>query len=364
MRSLHDLDDTLQALKPIQTLEKCLNSGRIPHAIFLYGPSLEALEQVAHSFGKRLLGTEEKGEESLKDSDYFSLRPTNKMRQIDADSVRETLKKLHQTTSHSHKLAILYEADRLNAYAANALLKTLEEPPAKTTLLLLSTRPHEVLPTVLSRCFQFRILAEVPCLDHPQWAAWLESLEAWLKPLIEETNFNKAFFAEALMGAYGLVYRFESILEGLLKPDEKPRHNLREDEAALSALKAEEKIALESARLKSIRQELLKSIEKALRAIALPYILPANYSPINHSPIGHSPIHHSQANYSPIHHSPVIHSPIHHSQATCHHTILSLCQMIQAFEEATQLLEVNLHVGTALESFFLQTLKLWIRNKA
>ncbi len=320
MCSLHALDDTLKALKPIQTLQKCLDSGRIPHALFLYGPSLQALEQVAHSLGRALLG---KGEGNLKDSDYFYLRPINKMRQIDAESVRETLQKLHHTTSQDHKLAIFYEADRLNAYAANALLKTLEEPPANTTLLLLSTRPYEVLPTVLSRCFQFRILAETPPLEHPQWTAWVQSLEAWLRPLIEGGNFNKAFFAEAILGIYGLIYKFEAILDTLLKAEEKPQKSSK-DEEPLTALKAEEKIALETARLKSIRQELLKSIEKALRAITLPYVLN-----------GKQP----QAAFS-------------------------LCQMMLCFEEAMQLLDVNLQVGTALESFFLQTLKLWIRNTA
>ncbi len=322
MCSLHALDSNLQTLKPIQTLQKCLDSGRMPHAIFLYGPSLAALEQVAHSLALAMLNT---GEEGLKDSDYFCLRPINKMRQIDAQSVRDTLQKLYQTTSQDHKLAILYEADRLNAHAANALLKTLEEPPAKTTLLLLSTRPYEVLPTVLSRCFQFRIrplVAENPTLDSPQWTAWVQSLEMWLKPLIEGDSFNKAFFAEAILGAYGLVYRFEAILDTLLKAEESPKKGIKAEEA-IGTLKAEEKIALESARLKSIRQELLQSIEKALRTIVLPYVLN-----------GKQP-----------------------------HAAFSLCQMVLCFEETMQLLEVNLQIGTALETFFLQTLKLWIRNK-
>lgn len=319
MSSLLALDETLKALKPIQTLQKCLNKGCMPHAIFLYGPSLPVLEQVAESLAKALLGKEE----GLKSSDYFSLRPANKMRQIDADSVRETLQNLHHTTSQDHKLAILYEADRLNAYAANALLKTLEEPPAKTTLLLISTRPYEVLPTVLSRCFQFRILAETPCPSYPEWTVWLENLKTWLKPLFEEDSFNKAFFTEAILGAYGLVYSFEATLEALLQTEEKPKKASKEEEAS-STLKAEEKIALESARLKSIRQELLKSLEKTLRDSALPYVL----------------------------------------DRRCPRAALSLCQMIQAFEDTMRLLEVNLQMGTALESFFLQTLKLWIRNKA
>jgi DNA polymerase-3 subunit delta' len=50
------------------------------------------------------------------------------------------------------KVFLLREVDRANLPAANALLKTLEEPPAQVVLLLTSTRPHALLPTIVSRC--------------------------------------------------------------------------------------------------------------------------------------------------------------------------------------------------------------------
>ena len=50
------------------------------------------------------------------------------------------------------KVAILAGADRMNREAANAFLKTLEEPPARTLFVLLSDSPQELLPTVVSRC--------------------------------------------------------------------------------------------------------------------------------------------------------------------------------------------------------------------
>ncbi|MCS6844166.1 MAG: DNA polymerase III subunit delta' [Caldilineales bacterium] len=51
-----------------------------------------------------------------------------------------------------YKVFILRELERANLPAANALLKTLEEPPASVVLLLTSVRPHALLPTVVSRC--------------------------------------------------------------------------------------------------------------------------------------------------------------------------------------------------------------------
>ena len=51
-----------------------------------------------------------------------------------------------------HRVAIIDAIDDCNPQAANALLKTLEEPPAETTFLLVSHRPGSLLPTIKSRC--------------------------------------------------------------------------------------------------------------------------------------------------------------------------------------------------------------------
>ena len=51
-----------------------------------------------------------------------------------------------------HRVAIIDAIDDCNPQAANALLKTLEEPPAETTFLLVSHRPGALLPTIKSRC--------------------------------------------------------------------------------------------------------------------------------------------------------------------------------------------------------------------
>lgn len=74
-------------------------------------------------------------------------------------------------TSHRGvaKVAVIAPADLLNVAAANALLKTLEEPPAGTFLLLVSARPGRLLPTVRSRCL--RLEAPVPETDVAR--AWL-----------------------------------------------------------------------------------------------------------------------------------------------------------------------------------------------
>lgn len=76
-----------------------------------------------------------------------------------------------QLTSHRQraKVAVIAPAERMKAPAANALLKTLEEPPAGTCLILVSEQPGRLPPTILSRCR--RLPAPRPTLDAAR--AWL-----------------------------------------------------------------------------------------------------------------------------------------------------------------------------------------------
>src|SRR5690349_15319892 len=85
--------------------------------------------------------------------EVFLAEPESKSRRIVTEQVRELEHALQmRATGGGRKVAIVSEADRLQPQAANAFLKTLEEPPNQSLLLLLSALP-EVLPdTILSRC--------------------------------------------------------------------------------------------------------------------------------------------------------------------------------------------------------------------
>ncbi|OQY13263.1 MAG: DNA polymerase III subunit delta', partial [Desulfobacteraceae bacterium 4572_19] len=54
------------------------------------------------------------------------------------------------------RFIIIYDAHTMNVESANSLLKSLEEPPARTTIILLSSKPSNLLPTILSRCRQIK----------------------------------------------------------------------------------------------------------------------------------------------------------------------------------------------------------------
>jgi len=78
--------------------------------------------------------------------------------QIVADDVRKLNGFLHLSAADGgRRVVILDAADDMNTQAANALLKMLEEPPERTTLLLISHQPARLLPTIRSRCRDLRL---------------------------------------------------------------------------------------------------------------------------------------------------------------------------------------------------------------
>jgi DNA polymerase-3 subunit delta' len=104
--------------------------------------------------------------------DGYWVAPAGESKQIVVDQVRATISDL-VLTSHTGrgKVAVFDPADALNANAANALLKTLEEPSQKTLLILVSPRPSRLPATVRSRCQQLRIVNP----PRGEAARWLEA---------------------------------------------------------------------------------------------------------------------------------------------------------------------------------------------
>jgi DNA polymerase-3 subunit delta' len=92
---------------------------------------------------------------------------------IPIDEVRRLRSFLsHSAGEDAWRVVIVDEANELNVNAANALLKSLEEPPARAVFLLVSSAPGQLLPTIRSRC---RALSFQPLAKRrgPRWSVWL-----------------------------------------------------------------------------------------------------------------------------------------------------------------------------------------------
>lgn len=141
--------------------------GRLAHAFLVtgrQGSGKEALAaEIAHLLngktagGEDLWGEPEEVETPLlseQEGEFIRVvRPRSKSRKISVDDIRALEKMMHQSAPEGvWKIGVIVDADRMGEGAENAFLKTLEEPPRESLLLLLSSEPEKLLATVWSRC--------------------------------------------------------------------------------------------------------------------------------------------------------------------------------------------------------------------
>lgn len=141
-----------------------LESDKLAHAIMIEGPAGSGKKALANAMLARLLCRESlafacgqcrscKLLEGGAHPDFFHLHPDEDSVVIKVDQVRALIAKLDLTTSISErKLAYIHPAEAMNAAAANALLKSLEEPAGNAVLILVSDNPGRLPVTIRSRC--------------------------------------------------------------------------------------------------------------------------------------------------------------------------------------------------------------------
>lgn len=160
----------------VSYLDRCIKLGRIPNSLLFAGPSQSPKEQCALDFAHKLLGKE--------GIDLYTYRPEGKLGLHLMETMREFREEVYMPPyKHPRKVFILYDAERMQTASANALLKTFEEPLETSIMVLLSSFPEKILPTIRSRCqilyFQgtaqnqlpvkeelLDILRSLPTLDH------------------------------------------------------------------------------------------------------------------------------------------------------------------------------------------------------
>jgi len=158
----------------IQLLQRSLSRGRLGHAYLLSGHQIEVLEEVARNLIKTLNcrnPTRREGDALPIDccdhcpncakvihgnhADVRWLRPESKSRFILTPQIRDLIEQINlKSTEGGYKSAVIVAADRMKVEGANAFLKTLEEPPERTVIILLTTEPQRVLDTIVSRCLR------------------------------------------------------------------------------------------------------------------------------------------------------------------------------------------------------------------
>jgi DNA polymerase-3 subunit delta' len=133
-------------------LNRSFEGGRLAHAYLLHGPHREDLLELCRRLVNRVNGWKCPTFEDLALKGALVAEPEGKLRQIKVNSLRHIEQRFYVTSDMPWKIGIIVDAERQNQAAANAFLKTLEEPPPQTLILELSTQPEQLLQTVRSRC--------------------------------------------------------------------------------------------------------------------------------------------------------------------------------------------------------------------
>src|SRR6266550_4771361 len=137
----------------LEFLRRTHEQNRLAHAYLITGPPGSGKEMLAAELASLVNGTPANDVFSTRAREIFIARPESKSRRIVTAQIRALEHALQMRAANGRrKVAIVPDADRLQTEAANAFLKTLEEPPKDSLLLLLSALPEALPETILSRC--------------------------------------------------------------------------------------------------------------------------------------------------------------------------------------------------------------------
>ena len=231
----------------LEFLRRAHEQNRLAHAYLITGAPGSGKELLAAELASLVNGTATKDVFSAKAREVFIARPESKSRRIVTAQVRALEHALQMRAADGRrKVAIVPDADRLQTEAANAFLKTLEEPPKDSLLLLLSALPEALPETILSRCISIPLASD----GEPQRKKEQEKFVKLLQQTSRETTWSIQF-----------AYRLSQVLQQFLRAvREEAKH---ETDEALKREQTRYKDATDGAWLEE-REEYYKALTESL----------------------------------------------------------------------------------------------------
>jgi len=139
-------------------LRRSQEMERLAHAYLITGPKGSGKRELAFQLAG--LVTASNGHPAKDHPDIHIAEPESKSRRIVIDQIRELEHALQmRSLLGGKKVGIIFDADRLQVQASNAFLKTLEEPPNNSLLILVTAQPEALLDTIISRCIPVALMS-------------------------------------------------------------------------------------------------------------------------------------------------------------------------------------------------------------
>ena len=157
----------------VSVLKNAIDTDQISHAYLFYGSRGTGKTSIAKIFANEVNRNEEYQKENV---DIIEIDAASNNGVDEVRDIKEAIKFL--PTEGKYKVYIIDEVHMLTTAAFNALLKTLEEPPAHVIFILATTEIHKIPATILSRCqrFEFKNLSQEQLIDRLKYISEKESL--------------------------------------------------------------------------------------------------------------------------------------------------------------------------------------------
>jgi DNA polymerase-3 subunit delta' len=186
-------------------LRRAYEQNRLAHAYLITGPPSSGKQVLAAELASLVNGTPTQDVFTARAREIFIARPESKSRRIVTAQIRALERALQmRAVNGRRKVAIIFDADRLQSEAANAFLKTLEEPPKDSLLLLLSAVPEALSETILSRCIAIALASDGPIRGKTEE----EKLVKLLQQAARHTTWR-------VQSAYQLAKEFQHLLRAV-----------------------------------------------------------------------------------------------------------------------------------------------------
>lgn len=140
-------------------LRTAFSRNRLPHALLIVGDEHQGASRLILQLLELVNGIKADHLDAVRDEYCRLVRPKSKSRRILREDIRSVEPFLQQRAAEGKwKVAVFMDAERMNDEAANAFLKTLEEPPSQCLILLVTAQPDQLLQTIISRCVRVPLL--------------------------------------------------------------------------------------------------------------------------------------------------------------------------------------------------------------